>query len=148
MINEGFKSKPLDRYPYMENDLKKYGVNTFKVICDNIDNLSEYIDYINTNYIDKITELRFYDCGTFYYALIKIQFKNDLSAGDTIRLLSFKREYRSSQPTTGFLNSIYTVGAIRWGKPYFDVRKIFESDDFVALSNIDEGLIFTGLWPK
>lgn len=46
MINEGRKNKPLDRYPYMENDLKDRG-GCCEDLQSQIDDINEKISFIN-----------------------------------------------------------------------------------------------------
>lgn len=149
MINEGFKSKPLDRYPFMENDLKNYGVNTIKVLCDNdLEHLSDYVTYINKNVVEDIIEFRLFDCGNFYFCLFKVAFKVNPDVGIATNIMRLNKKYVSSQPSRGLINSFYTIGEIKWSSLAFDIKKVFETDDFLFLTERDDGLIFTSTWLK
>ena len=54
MINNGEKNKPLDRYPYMENELKKYDTmqDDIKKLQGDVQEISEVLNALSENVIN------------------------------------------------------------------------------------------------
>ena len=144
MINEGRKNKPLDRYPYMENDLKGI-ISEPKIISEDY---SEVLEYVNPNI--RVTEFRLVDCGIFYYALIKVQFLHDFDVGANIRLIDFLNKYMSSVATQGIVNSFYFLGYSTFNRVRVYIKKIADVN-LVEISDLDNpsgGIIFSNFWLK
>ena len=147
MINNGEKDLPIDRYPYMENDLKLISGQRkkIKVITENY---ADVITYINPK-IEEISEFRLYDCGNFYYCLFKCIFSEDVEIGERLRLCRIDEKYKASLPSQGIVNQEFFIGRVSYNGINFDVFKVFDID-IVELSHIGAapGLIFSFWWLK